>query len=152
MMETNTVSPAKANTRLTSLEKKWVMYDVGNSAWVLFAATITPIYFNSLAGSGSGVATIIWGIMSSIVELIALFVCPIFGTMADFPGSGVQRPVRRGRRRGFLGRQAHLRHQKPACPKHPGDLCGARRTGRDPHRPETAHRYRPPEGCRFIDP
>ena len=40
MMETNTVSPAKANTRLTSLEKKWVMYDVGNSAWVLFAATL----------------------------------------------------------------------------------------------------------------
>lgn len=85
-METNSVSPAKANTKLTSLERKWVMYDVGNSAWVLFAATITPIYFNSLAGSGNGIATIIWGIMSSIVALIALFVCPIFGTMADFSG------------------------------------------------------------------
>lgn len=78
---------AKAASKLTSLEKKWVMYDVGNSAWVLFAATIIPIYFESLAGgSGAGVATSLWGAVSAIVALLALFICPIFGTMADYSG------------------------------------------------------------------
>lgn len=78
---------AKAASKLTSLEKKWVMYDVGNSAWVLFASTIIPIYFESLAGgSGAGVATSLWGAVSAIVALLALFICPIFGTMADYSG------------------------------------------------------------------
>lgn len=78
---------AKASKRLTPLEKKWVLYDVGNSAFVLFASTIIPIYFSSLAGNdSSGMATSIWGAVSSIVALISLFVCPIFGTMADFSG------------------------------------------------------------------
>ena len=73
--------------KLTSLEKKWVMYDVGNSAFVLFASTIIPIYFNSLVGNDStGLATTIWGAVSSIVALLSLFICPIFGTMADFKG------------------------------------------------------------------
>jgi UMF1 family MFS transporter len=84
-----TAAPAsdKASKKLTSLEKKWVMYDVGNSAWVLFASTIIPIYFDSLAaGSNAGFATSLWGAVSSIVALIALFICPIFGTMADYSG------------------------------------------------------------------
>jgi len=76
-----------SSKKLTTLEKKWVMYDVGNSAFVLFAATIIPIYFDSLAGNtATGLATSLWGAVSSIVALISLFVCPIFGTMADFSG------------------------------------------------------------------
>lgn len=86
-MNNATGTPEKAGKKLTSLEKKWVMYDVGNSAWVLFAATIVPIYFDSLAGNAStGFATSLWGAVSSIVALIALFICPIFGTMADYSG------------------------------------------------------------------
>ena len=77
----------KAGAKLTSLEKKWVMYDVGNSAWVLFASTIIPIYFDSLSsGNAAGFATSLWGAVSSIVALIALLICPIFGTMADYSG------------------------------------------------------------------
>ncbi|MBQ9729728.1 MAG: MFS transporter [Clostridia bacterium] len=74
------------SNKLTSLEKKWVLYDVGNSAWVLFASTILPIYFSSLVQGQDGVATTLWGYASSIVALIALFICPIFGTLADFSG------------------------------------------------------------------
>ncbi len=85
MQETNHTATA-ASKKLTPLEKKWVMYDVGNSAFVLFASTIIPIYFGSLSGNGDGLATILWGAVSSIVALIALFICPIFGTMADFSG------------------------------------------------------------------
>ena len=36
--------------KLTKEEKSWVLYDVGNSAFVLLIATIIPIYFNYLAG------------------------------------------------------------------------------------------------------
>lgn len=38
--------------RLTKQEKHWILYDVGNSAFILMVSTIFPIYFNSLAGSG----------------------------------------------------------------------------------------------------
>lgn len=31
--------------KLTKDEKKWVMYDVGNSAFTLMISTILPIYF-----------------------------------------------------------------------------------------------------------
>ena len=35
--------------KLTKLERAWIMYDIGNSAFVLLVATIIPIYFNYLA-------------------------------------------------------------------------------------------------------
>ncbi len=35
--------------KLTKLEKYWILYDVGNSAFTLLISTIIPIYFNSLA-------------------------------------------------------------------------------------------------------
>ena len=37
-------------TRLTKLEKYWILYDVGNSAFILLVSTIIPIYFDYLAG------------------------------------------------------------------------------------------------------
>ena len=37
-------------TKLTKQEKNWILYDVGNSAFTLLAATILPIYFNYIAG------------------------------------------------------------------------------------------------------
>ncbi len=74
------------NNKLTSLEKKWVMYDIGNSAFVLLASTIIPIYFDSLTAGQEGLATVLWGVVSSIVAVLSLFLCPIFGTMADFKG------------------------------------------------------------------
>ena len=38
--------------KMTKLEKYWILYDVGNSAFVLLVSTILPIYFNYLAGKG----------------------------------------------------------------------------------------------------
>ena len=34
------------------LERNWILYDVGNSAFTLLISTIMPIYFNYLAGEG----------------------------------------------------------------------------------------------------
>ena len=54
---------------LTRLEKQWVMYDVGNSAFVMLVSTIMPIYFNYLADQG-GLSSVqylaYWGYASSI--------------------------------------------------------------------------------------
>ena len=36
--------------KLKPIEKKWILYDIGNSAFALLISTIIPIYFNYLAG------------------------------------------------------------------------------------------------------
>ena len=43
------MNEAKQKFRLTSLERAWILYDVGNSAFVLLVATLIPIFFNALA-------------------------------------------------------------------------------------------------------
>lgn len=48
--------------KLTPLEKKWVLYDVANSAFTLLVSTIMPIYFNYLAGRGGCLLWITWHI------------------------------------------------------------------------------------------
>ena len=39
--------------KMTKEERNWVLYDVGNSAFVLLISTIMPIYFNYLAENAS---------------------------------------------------------------------------------------------------
>ena len=34
--------------KLTALERSWIFYDVGNSAFTLLCSTLLPIYFNAL--------------------------------------------------------------------------------------------------------
>lgn len=72
--------------KFTKLEKNWILYDVGNSAFTLLVSTILPIYFNSLA-EGAGVSEVdylaYWGYAASISTLIVAFLGPILGTMAD---------------------------------------------------------------------
>ena len=43
------------NQKLTKLEKRWILYDVGNSAFVLLTSTIIPIYYKNIA-SASGIS------------------------------------------------------------------------------------------------
>ena len=38
--------------KVTPLERSWILYDVGNSAFVLMIATLVPIFFNALAEAG----------------------------------------------------------------------------------------------------
>lgn len=49
--------------KLNALEKKWILYDVGNSAFTLLVSTIMPIYFNALAES-AGLSDGLLGICS----------------------------------------------------------------------------------------
>ena len=72
--------------KFTKLEKQWILYDVGNSAFTLLVSTILPIYFNSLAGN-AGVSEVdylaYWGYAASVSTLIVAFLGPILGTLAD---------------------------------------------------------------------
>lgn len=72
--------------KLTALEKKWVMYDVGNSAFTLMVSTIFPIYFNYLAGN-AGISDVdylaYWGYATSICTLLVAILGPTLGTVAD---------------------------------------------------------------------
>ncbi len=72
--------------KLTSLEKKWVLYDVGNSAFTMMVSTIFPIYFDSLAES-AGISDVnylaYWGYATSICTLIVAILGPTLGAVAD---------------------------------------------------------------------
>lgn len=75
--------------KLTKAEKHWILYDVGNSAFVLLVATILPIYFNYLAESGGLSDTeylAYWGYAASAATLVVALLGPVFGTLADTKG------------------------------------------------------------------
>lgn len=74
----------------SSLDLKWILYDVGNSAFVLLTASILPIYFNHLATNGGLSETEYltwWSYATSIATVIVAIAGPLMGTLADFPHS-----------------------------------------------------------------
>ena len=76
----------KEKFKLTPLEKHWILYDVGNSAFTLLVSTLIPIYFNSLASS-AGVNEDLylsyWGYAGSISTILVALIAPICGTLSD---------------------------------------------------------------------
>ena len=73
-----------AQTKLgfTKKEKNWILYDVANSAYTLLATALLAFYFDFLSPSES--LTTVWGSVNVIVTIIAVILCPIMGTYADF--------------------------------------------------------------------
>lgn len=72
--------------KLTTQEKSWILYDVGNSAFVLMVSTIIPIYFKNLAsqaGISASLSTAYLGYAISISTIIVAILGPILGTLAD---------------------------------------------------------------------
>ncbi len=75
--------------KLTKLEKNWILYDVANSAYVMLAATLIPIFFNNLcerAGIASTDYLVYWSYAASIATVISMFAGPFFGAQADKQG------------------------------------------------------------------
>ena len=74
---------------LTMQEWSWVLYDVGNSAFILLVTAIVPIYFHSLTdGVGLTEAQYVsyWGYATSIATVVVALIGPICGTLADHRG------------------------------------------------------------------
>ena len=84
----------KEKMKLTPLEKSWILYDIGNSAFILLVSTIIPIYFESLCSAG-GLSNAeylsTWSFVGSIATAIVAFVGPVCGTMAD--RKGFKKPI-----------------------------------------------------------
>ena len=82
------------NKKLTALERSWILYDIGNSAFTLLVSTLLPIYFNALA-TGAGVSEELylsyWGYAGSIATVLVAIIGPICGTLAD--QKGYKKPI-----------------------------------------------------------
>ncbi len=75
--------------KFTKMERYWILYDVGNSAFILLTSTLLPIYFEYLASTDnlSEVEYLAyWGYSISIVTLLVAIFAPILGTIADTKG------------------------------------------------------------------
>lgn len=68
------------------LEKSWIYYDIGNSAFTMMVSTIIPIWFNTLAanaGMSNSEYLAFWSYATSIATILVAIVGPIFGSIAD---------------------------------------------------------------------
>ena len=76
----------KQKNKLTPLEKHWILYDIGNSAFTLLVSTLIPIYFNSLASSAGvneDMYLSYWGYAGSLSTILVAIIAPICGTLSD---------------------------------------------------------------------
>lgn len=80
--------------KLTALERSWILYDVGNSAFVLLCSTLLPIYFNALATAGGlseDLYLSYWGYAGSVATALVAIIGPICGAVAD--QKGFKKPI-----------------------------------------------------------
>ena len=74
---------------MNKLEKSWILYDVGNSAFTMIVSTIIPIYFKNIATAGGispSDSTAYWGYALSISTIIVAILGPILGSIGDLRG------------------------------------------------------------------
>ncbi len=71
---------------MTKQERSWILYDVGNSSFVMLSTALIPIYFSSLAEPGSSVV-VAWGYAETVASLLLALLMPILGSLADLKGN-----------------------------------------------------------------
>lgn len=72
--------------KMTRLEKQWILYDVGNSAFTMLCTTIVPIYFKNIAtvdNLSNSDSTAFLSFTLSLSTILVAILGPILGTMAD---------------------------------------------------------------------
>ena len=80
--------------KLTALERSWIFYDVGNSAFTLLCSTLLPIYFNALATAGGlseDLYLSYWSYAGSIATALVAIIGPVCGAFAD--QRGFKKPI-----------------------------------------------------------
>lgn len=76
-------SPDRA---LTGLERRWILYDVANSAFVLtLATTLMPAFFKEVVAphAEAAASTAAWGFAASFTSLVMAILAPFLGALAD---------------------------------------------------------------------
>lgn len=71
---------------LDKRETSWVLYDVGNSAFVMLSTALIPVYFSSIVEPGSSVV-VAWGYAETVASLILALLMPFLGSLADLQGN-----------------------------------------------------------------
>lgn len=72
--------------KFNSLERAWIYYDIGNSAFTMMVSTIIPIWFNLLAteaGISNSDYLAYWSYATSVATILVAFIGPIFGAISD---------------------------------------------------------------------
>ncbi len=72
--------------KFSPLERSWILYDIGNSAFTLLASTLISIYFNSLAdaaGVNEDLYLTYWADAITISTALLAIIAPICGTLCD---------------------------------------------------------------------
>ena len=73
--------------KFTKQERNWVMYDVGNSALVLFNTSVVPIYFDAInTGASSAELVTAWANAQTVASLVVALLMPVLGSLADYAG------------------------------------------------------------------
>ena len=75
--------------KLTPREKKWIIYDVGNSAFVLLSTAVIPIYAKSLMPADGNIVSA-WGYAQTIASLVIALLMPLLGSIADVQGMKIK--------------------------------------------------------------
>ena len=76
----------KEKFKLTALERSWVLYDIGNSAFILMVSTLIPIFFNALASAANvneDLHLSYLGYANSVATVLVALIGPICGAIAD---------------------------------------------------------------------
>ena len=85
---------AEKNGNFTPIEKKWIMYDVGNSAFTLLCSVFIPIIVQALCaeeGMSDTEYQTFWSTVTSVITLAVAVISPIVGTFAD--SEGMKKPL-----------------------------------------------------------
>lgn len=92
-MEASDAQKIKKST-FTTIEKKWIMYDVGNSAFTLLISVFIPIIVGNLCtenGMTEEEYQTFWSLITSIITLVVAVISPVIGTFAD--GESMKKPL-----------------------------------------------------------
>ena len=76
----------KEKFKLTALERSWVLYDIGNSAFILMVTTLIPLFFNALASAANvneDLHLSYLGYANSVATVLVAIIGPICGAIAD---------------------------------------------------------------------
>lgn len=75
----------------TKQERNWAMYDVGNSALVLFNTSVVPIYFDAInTGASSAELVTAWANAQTVASLVVALLMPVLGSLADYAGNKIK--------------------------------------------------------------
>ena len=78
----------------TKLERSWIYYDIGNSAFTMMVSTIIPLWFNTLAtnaGMTDSQYLAYWSYGTSAATILVALLGPVLGTISD--NKGFKKPM-----------------------------------------------------------